>query len=258
MRATPGLTLKPVYPPGPFWLYFPEQWDPKSPWHDERVRRAANLAIDRKSINEALTLGYSKLTNSIIPDTFDFAWKAPEPVFDRGEGEAAAGRGGASERLRRRRIFLRRVVGEPRRGGGRQSAGGRHPRQAAPARTRGVLRGVRQQEAQERRAGRRAAPSATPRPGSRPSSSRAAPIVYGSYPDIDELFQKQATELDPKRRDAILHKMQQLVHEKAIYAPIWQLAFMNAYGPRVGESGFGLIPAFAYTGPYEDITIKGG
>jgi Bacterial extracellular solute-binding proteins, family 5 Middle len=72
-RNTPGLTLKPVYPPGPFWLYFPEQWDAASPWHDERVRRAANLAIDRNTINEALTLGFSKLTNSIIPDMFD-AW----------------------------------------------------------------------------------------------------------------------------------------------------------------------------------------
>jgi len=28
-------------------------------------------------------------------------------------------------------------------------------------------------------------------------------------------------------------------------------------GPRVGESGFGLIPGFAYTGPYDDITLKG-
>src|SRR5262249_46571062 len=82
--------------------------------------------------------------------------------------------------------------------------------------------------------------------------------AYGSYPDIDELFQQQAAELDPKGRDAILQRMQQMVHEKAIYAPIWQLAFMNAYGSRVGEAGFGLIPAFAYTGPYEDITIKGG
>ncbi len=81
---------------------------------------------------------------------------------------------------------------------------------------------------------------------------------YGSYPEIDDLFQQQAAELDTKRREAILHKMQQLVHDKAIYAPIWQLAFMNAFGPRVGESGFGLIPAFAYTWPYEDMTIKSG
>ena len=54
----------------------------------------------------------------------------------------------------------------------------------------------------------------------------------------------------------ILHKMQQIVHERTMYAPIWQLAFINGHGPRVGESGFGLIPGFAYTGPYEDITIK--
>ena len=55
----------------------------------------------------------------------------------------------------------------------------------------------------------------------------------------------------------MLHKMQQLVYERTIYAPIWQLAFINGFGPRVGESGLGLIESFAYSGPYEDITLKG-
>ena len=80
--------------------------------------------------------------------------------------------------------------------------------------------------------------------------------AYGNYPDLDELFQKQAAELDPKRREEILHKMQQIVYERTMYAPIWQLAFINGHGPRVAESGFGLIPGFAYTAPYEDITLK--
>jgi peptide/nickel transport system substrate-binding protein len=71
LRRTPGLTLKPVLSPAPFWVYFADQWDPKSPWHDERVRRAASLAIDRKGINDAITLGYSKITGSIIPYTFE-------------------------------------------------------------------------------------------------------------------------------------------------------------------------------------------
>jgi peptide/nickel transport system substrate-binding protein len=82
--------------------------------------------------------------------------------------------------------------------------------------------------------------------------------VYGNYPDIDALFQDQAIELDRNRREAMLHKMQQLVYERTIYVPIWQLAFINGFGPRVGESGLGLIQSFAYSGRrYEDITLKG-
>src|SRR5262249_7582186 len=50
LRATPGLTLKPSVIQGTQWVYFADQWDPKSPWHDERVRRAASLAIDRDGI----------------------------------------------------------------------------------------------------------------------------------------------------------------------------------------------------------------
>src|ERR1700730_6544352 len=82
LRASPGLTLKPSVIQGTFWLAFPEQWDEKSPWHDERVRRAASLAIDRDGINQALTLGYSRLTgNPFVPDTFDFYWQPPKPVY---------------------------------------------------------------------------------------------------------------------------------------------------------------------------------
>ena len=51
--------------------------------------------------------------------------------------------------------------------------------------------------------------------------------------------------------------MQQLVDERAIFAPIWQLAFINGIGPRVGESGFGQIAGFPYTAPFEDIDDKG-
>jgi peptide/nickel transport system substrate-binding protein len=74
---------------------------------------------------------------------------------------------------------------------------------------------------------------------------------------MDALYWQQAVELDRAKREAILHKMQQLVYERTIYAPIWQLAFLNGVGPRVGESGFGLIAGFPYTAPYEEITLKG-
>ena len=52
--------------------------------------------------------------------------------------------------------------------------------------------------------------------------------------------------------------MQLLVHEKAICAPIWQLAFLNGVGPRVGEGAFGSIAGVPYTAPFEDLTIQKG
>jgi len=38
--------------------------------------------------------------------------------------------------------------------------------------------------------------------------------------------------------------MRLLVREKAIFAPIWALAFINGVGPRVGESALGRIAGF--------------
>jgi peptide/nickel transport system substrate-binding protein len=79
---------------------------------------------------------------------------------------------------------------------------------------------------------------------------------YGSYPDIDDLYHQQAGELDHAKREALLHQIQQIMVERVVIAPIWQLAFINGVGARVGESGFGLIARFPYTAPYEDITLK--
>jgi peptide/nickel transport system substrate-binding protein len=81
-------------------------------------------------------------------------------------------------------------------------------------------------------------------------------FAYGGYPDLDGLFREQAGELDRAKRQAILHRMQQLVHERAMFAPIYELAFLNGVGSRVAESGFGLITAYAFSAPYEDVTLK--
>ena len=57
---------------GVFYLDFFDQWDPKSPWHDRRVRLASVLAIDTRAINDAENLGASRLTGSLAPRKFEF------------------------------------------------------------------------------------------------------------------------------------------------------------------------------------------
>jgi hypothetical protein len=46
---------------------------------------------------------------------------------------------------------------------------------------------------------------------------------------------------DEKKCEARLQRIQQLMREKVMVAPIWQNAVPSGIGPRVGESGIGLI-----------------
>jgi peptide/nickel transport system substrate-binding protein len=73
---------------------------------------------------------------------------------------------------------------------------------------------------------------------------------------MDDLFVQQARELDPKRREALLHQIQRLAHERVMSAPLWELGFLNGVGPRVEESGLGLIALHPYSAPYEDLKLK--
>src|SRR2546427_2492707 len=77
LQRTPGLTLKPTVIQAPQWISMLDQWDPESPWHDKRVRLGANLAIDRKALNPAITPGPPRLTYRLIPSTIDFFLQPP-------------------------------------------------------------------------------------------------------------------------------------------------------------------------------------
>jgi len=79
--------------------------------------------------------------------------------------------------------------------------------------------------------------------------------AYGGYPDIDALFQQQAVERDRTRREAILHRIQQLVMERVMYVPIMDFRALMGVGPRVVEHTINSIPVHPFPS-YEDIRLK--
>jgi peptide/nickel transport system substrate-binding protein len=256
LRRTPGLTLYPVDSPATFWISFVDQWDPKSPWHDARVRKAASLAIDRKRINQALTLGFSKLTgNPVVCNSFDFYWQPPEPAYDPAQAKKLLAEAGHPNGFDGGEYYCDSSYSNL--GEAVLNNFGEVGIQAKlrPIERVAFLKGWGEKKYKNIvMGGTGAFGNAATRLAA--LIVKSGPYVYGSYPDLDDLFQQQAVELDHAKREAILHKIQQRVEARTVAAPIWQLAFINGYGPRVGQSGFGLIPTFAYTGPFEDITIK--
>jgi len=256
LQRTPNLKLKAPIVNGTFWLYFPDQWDPKSPWHDQRVRQAAILAIDTRTINQALALGLAHNTGSIVPETFDYYWKPPAPVYDPARAKALLAEAGFPKGFDAGEYYCDVAYGNLAEAVMNNLAAVGIKARLRPLERAAFFKGYGEKTLKNLIQG---ASGAFGNAATRMEAFvvKGGVYAYGSYPELDELFQQQAGELDPAKREGELHKMQQIVLEKAIYAQLWQQAFINGVGPRVGESGFGLIPGYAYTAPYEDITLVG-
>ena len=254
VKRDPKLTLVDTRHASIQWLDFAEQWDPKSPWHDKRVRLAANYAIDRQAINEAACLGFCPPTAVIIPRVMDFALQTEPLPYDPKKAkellkEAGYPNGFDAGDLAPIPPFY--VVGES------------------------VVNylnavGIRVKMRTMERAAFYTAWKEKKLPGlsivGAGASGNAATRVeafiyskgtyaYGGYPDIDELFQQQAVERDKAKREALLHRIQQLTMERVMYAPIMDFRALIGVGPRVAEHAINTIPVHPFP-PLEEVRLK--
>ena len=255
LKRTAGLRLVPVLLEAPFWLDMPEQWNPKSPWANIKVRRAASLAIDRKAVSQAETLGFSRPTGSIIPRTFEFALPIEPPAFDPTRAKQLLAEAGypngfdAGDFTPFPPYFTmgEAILGQLQAVGIRSRL--RTMERAAfltawhEKKLKGLILGI--SGAKGNAATRIEAYAA-----------KGGIYVVGSVPEIDDLFQRQARELETKKREALLHQIQKIMDERVLHVPIYDLAFLWGVGPRVGEPGADLIKAYPYSAPYEDVRLK--
>ena len=89
-----------------------------------------------------------------------------------------------------------------------------------------------------------------------PFVTRTGIYAYGVAPELEDLYLRQAKELDRKQREVQLHQLQKAVADRVLTAPIFQQAFLCGVGPRAEESGAGLVQGFPYSAPADDLKVK--
>jgi peptide/nickel transport system substrate-binding protein len=237
-----------------FWIEFTEQWDPKSPWHDKRLRLAVNHAMNRQQINEAACLGFCPPAGVIVPRVMDFALQVEPPAFDLPKAKQLLAEAGYPNGL----------------DAGEFAAIPGFPTVAESVVNYLNAAGIRVRLRQMERATfyanwkdkklRGLFMTAVGNSGN--AASRVESFIqskgayaYGGYPDIDDLFLQQGRERDVKKREAILFKIQQLTIDRAMFAPVMDLRALIGIGPRIAKHTITDIWMSPWPS-YEDMELK--
>jgi len=237
------------------WIEFTEQWEPKSPWHDRRLRLAANYALDRQAISDAGCLGFCPPAGVIVPRVMDYALQVAPTPYDPAKAKRLLAEAGYPNGI----------------DAGEFAAIPGFPTIAEAVMNYLNAAGIRVKLKQMERAAfygdwqakRLRGVFMTGAGNSGNAASRVEAFIqskgayaYGGYPDIDELFRQQATERDHAKREALLDKIQQLTIDRVMYAPVLDFRALMGIGPRVTKHTIGDVWMSPFPS-YEDLEIKG-
>jgi peptide/nickel transport system substrate-binding protein len=237
-----------------FWLEFAEQWDPKSPWHDKRLRLAVNHALNRQQLNEAACLGFCPPAGVIVPRVMDFALQVEPPAYDPQKAKQLLAEAGYPNGIDAGEFAA--IPGFPTLA---EATMNYLNAVGIRMRMRPMERATFYSAWQEKKL-RGVFMTAVGNSGNAASRVEAfiqskGTYAYGGYPDIDDLFQQQARERDAKKREAILHKIQQLTIDRVMFAPVYDLRALMGVGPRVAKHTITDVWMSPFPS-YEDVTLK--
>src|SRR5216684_749688 len=182
------------------------------------LRLAASVALDRQALNEAETLGLSRPVGNTVPREYEFALPVEPPPYSPTRARqllAEAGYPNGFDAGELSPFPPYNSMGETIQGW-LQAVGIR-------TRVRTMERGAFMMSWREKKLHGvvLTVSGVSGNAATRLESfvTKTGAFAYGSLPEVDDLFRRQAGELDRKKREAILHQIQRVLHEQVTQVP---------------------------------------
>lgn len=252
VKKSPSLRLLTPLSPTRHIIYFTTQWDPKSPWSDQRVRLAASLAIDRQTLADVQSPGGTP-AGTIAMDGDPMAMNLPPHPYDPARAKKLLSEAGYPNGLHGGKFYPFESGYWPM---GEQIA---NYWKAVGISVDTVL--LDRPALSALREGRKMG-------GNVFVESAIAPTIggrlswllgggaYGSYPDIQKLWEEYNKSTDPKIRKDLIGQVQKLVYEKVTWIPLVTVTSPAAFGPRVKGNPYRVQPMLYFTAPFEDVELE--
>jgi peptide/nickel transport system substrate-binding protein len=251
VKKDPKLKFLAPWSPSRFLVYMTAQWDPKSPWSDPRVRKAASLAVDRKTLADvqlpgcgpigSLALQGDPMGADIPADPYD-PEKAKKLLAEAGYpkgfqggkfypyngplwkyGEQVANYWKAVG-ISVDTVLLERPAWLANRSGGKMKGGLFIDVVAAP-----TIGGT--------------------------FNLLFGPTAYGSYPDVQALWDQYTKGVDLKTRKELITRLQGLIYDKTMFIPLTNVNSPSAFSMKVKGNPYNVQPLMPLVIPVEDIEL---
>ena len=250
-KKDPKLRVLTPLSPNQRLVYITSQWDPKSPWSDARVRKAASLAIDRQTLADVHMPGAGPI-GSLGIEGDPFAIQFPPDPYDPAQAKKLLAEAG----------YPKGFDGGPYypQDSGYWAYGEQIANYWKAVGISVETRLIERAAWFANRQGGKMKGGLFTDPASAPTIGGCLRYLfgtgsYGNYPDIQALWEKYNKEVDQKLRKDLIGRIQTLIHERTMFILLTATNSPAAFGPRVKGNPYRIQPLIWFTTPFEDIEL---
>ncbi len=251
VKKDPNLRILSPLSPTRWFVQMTSQWDPKSPWSNPKVRKAASLAIDRQTLADVHMPGCKGIGDLGLQGDPNRLELPPDP-YDPAQARKLLAEAGYPNGFQGGVYYPYQSGYWPM---GEQVANywkaiGIDVETRLLDRPAWLAQRVGLKMTNALFIDTQVAPTIGGR-----LSYLFGSASYGNYPDIQKVWKKYENATEPRERKELIIQVQKMIYERMMFIPLTDTNSPAAFGPRVKGNPYKIQPLIWFTSPFEEIEL---